>query len=182
MVCSSIPLPPDVGPNTTNTTYDSGEYVDDNVTYVFDLGIYWSVEQVINTKIILAICIFGIIGNILNLLILSRKSLTTHMERLEKSAHFGLIALALSDLLFCISALPHTVKDPSRFDTPTVDFWLLYDAYGDAVVNTFILSSTWLTVAMAISRYIAICYPLHAREHLSLTSSRVVIAMVFLFR
>ena len=186
MECTPVEeSPPIVASNFT--TENSSDYAD-NYTYNYDFNydssiqIYKAIEKIIYTKIILTICVFGIVGNILNLLILSQRSMTTRMERLEKGAHFGLIALALSDLMFCMTALPHTIKDSSRFNVPSIDFWLVYEAFGEAVVNTFILSSTWLTVAMAVSRYIAICYPLRARERLGLTSSRIVIVMVFLFR
>ena len=52
------------------------------------------------------VCAFGILGNILNLVVLTRKQLQKSMDRMEKSAHLGLVALALSDMLFCIVALP----------------------------------------------------------------------------
>ena len=57
---------------------------------------------------------------------------------------------------------------------------LIYRTYGDALINTFILTSTWLTVTMATSRYLAICHPFRARYIVGLTGTRVSIAVVFL--
>ena len=41
-----------------------------------------------------------------------------------------------------------------------LSFQLLYRAYGAAIINNFMLSSTWLTVAMSFGRYLAVCHPL----------------------
>ena len=127
------------------------------------------------------ICSLGIVGNVLNLLVLTRKSLSTRMDRMEKSAHVGLIALAISDLLFCVTAFPHSLQDRKAFEHEHIGFWLLYEVYGNAVINIFIMSSTWLTVAMAVSRYLAVCYPMKGREILGATFSRCANVVVFVF-
>ena len=126
------------------------------------------VEDFIYTKVILVVCVFGIGGNVLNLIILSQKSLVCTMKRMEKSAHYGLIALAVSDLFVCLAALPSVIygtgKKNGGFAHESFDFRLAHKLYGSGVINTFMLSSTWLTVTMAVSRYIAICHPLRARQ------------------
>jgi len=48
------------------------------------------VESVVNKAVAPAICVFGIIGNLLNLVVLTRKRLQCSMDRMEKSAHVGL--------------------------------------------------------------------------------------------
>jgi hypothetical protein len=140
---------------------------------------YKAVEAVLYQYVMPALCCFGIVGNILNLVILSRKSLTMNMERLEKCAHGHLIALAVSDLMYCITALPRAAK-PAFVSTSYVSGWLLYETYHGAVVSTFMSSSSWLTVAMAVSRYIAICYPVKARQHLGITATRIGIFAIFI--
>ena len=126
------------------------------------------VEEFIYTKVILTVCLFGIGGNLLNLVILSQKSLMCTMKRMEKSAHYGLITLAVSDLFVCVAALPSVFYGTGRgnggFAHATFDFRLVHKLYGNGVINTFMLSSTWLTVTIAVSRYIAICHPLRARQ------------------
>jgi len=125
------------------------------------------IEEFIYKKLILMVCVFGIAGNLLNLIVLSQKSLTYLMERMEKSVHYGLIALAASDFFSCLTALPSafygTGKNAGGFAHAGFDFRLVFKLYGSGVINTFMLSSTWLTVMMAVSRYIAICHPLRAR-------------------
>jgi len=44
----------------------------------------------------------------------------------------------------------------------------------------FALSSTWLTVVMAVSRYVVVCRPLHARGYISLRRTRCALLAVFL--
>ena len=59
-------------------------------------------------------------------------------------------------------------------------FQLVFMTYGSALINTFILTSTWLTVTMATSRYLAICHPFRSRYIVGLTGTRVSITVVFL--
>ena len=65
-------------------------------------------EEFIYTKVILVICLFGLTANLLNIIILSKQSMTQTMSRMERSAHSGLIAFKVSDLLFCVTGLPHS--------------------------------------------------------------------------
>ena len=46
--------------------------------------------------------LFGIIGNVLNIIVLKRKRLSKALDRAERTVNFGLTSLALSDLLFCL--------------------------------------------------------------------------------
>jgi len=90
-----------------------------------------------------------------------------------------LTGLAVSDALFCIAVLPRAYIGASAFGFRQFDLRIVYTAYGDALVNTFIVSSTWLTVAMAVSRYVAICHPLHARQIIGRTFATLTLAGVF---
>jgi len=48
------------------------------------------------------------------------------------------------------------------------------------LINTFQLSSTWLTVNMALGRYIAICHPLHARGYIRPRGTRIALLVILL--
>jgi len=52
------------------------------------------IEEALYRVVIVVVCVFGLVCNIINLLVLSRKSLTATMERLERSAHYGLVGKA----------------------------------------------------------------------------------------
>ena len=60
------------------------------------------VEFALYTYVIVGICGFGLLGNILNLVVLTNKGLQKTMDRMEKSAHYGLVAMAVSDMCFCL--------------------------------------------------------------------------------
>lgn len=51
----------------------------------------------------------GIGGNLLNVVVLTRRRLLSTMSQLERSVTHGLTALAVSDLLFCLVVLLHPV-------------------------------------------------------------------------
>ena len=126
--------------------------------------------------------LFGILGNILNLVILTRKSLQSSMDQMEKSVHLGLVVLAVSDLLFCVVTLPRSfIPAKLMYTEDDVVFILYYQGYYESLANIFVMSSTWLTVVMAVGRYLAICHPLHARGFVDLRSTKLALSCVFLF-
>jgi len=142
---------------------------------------YLSLKYAIDDVALPITCTFGIVGNIINLLVLTRKQLQSTMDRLEKSAHFGLVALAVSDAMFCMLALINVlIPEQSQYTSVDVVFVLYFKVYEEPLLNIFLLSSTWLTVVMAVGRYLAICWPLHARGFISLRGTCVAIASAFL--
>ena len=60
------------------------------------------IEYALYSYVIVGICGFGLLGNILNLVVLTSKGLQKTMDRMEKSAHCGLVAMAVSDMCFCL--------------------------------------------------------------------------------
>lgn len=138
------------------------------------------VAFVIKTVIVPLICAVGMAGNLLTLLVLSRKRLKVICDGIERTVHLGLRALAVSDLLLCVCLLPNGFIAEDRFEYPFKNFQIIYRAYSGALINTFILTSTWLTVTMATSRYLAICYPFKWHYLVGMTGTKASIALVFL--
>ena len=100
----------------------------------------------------------------MNLLVLTRRRLLARMDELEKCASYGLIGLAFSDLIFCAAVSPQAYVNDNDMSDGTEDVYkLYYKLYGVAVINVFLMNSTWLIVYMAINRYIVVVYPFHAR-------------------
>ena len=128
------------------------------------------------------VCGIGILGNILNLVVLLQRQLHSTMDYMEKSAHMGIVALAVSDMLFCILALPMAFvnKDMTLVGAKQA-VSLYYRVYNEPLLNIFLLSSTWLVVIMASARYLAICRPLHARGYINLKGTALAIFLVFFF-
>ena len=46
-------------------------------------------ETFLYRRVIVSICVCGVLGNLLNLIVLTRKGLQRSMDRMEKSAHVG---------------------------------------------------------------------------------------------
>lgn len=138
------------------------------------------IKSVVDDCFVPAICLFGIVGNMLNLFVLTRKQLQCTMKPMERSYNVGLAALAVSDMLFCLVYLFVSIVEQKATYTPR-DFALqvYFNTYQEPLINIFLLSSTWLTVVMALGRYVAICRPLHARGFINLRATRAAIALVF---
>lgn len=126
-----------------------------------------------------SICVIGSLGNVLNLLILTGKRTQHSLRSMERSANVGLIALAVADLSFCLSVFPSTFL-PQDLVFESLTFLAYYGCYCAAVINVFIMTSTWLTVAMSMERYLAICHPLKSRNFISLGRTKATIVLVYL--
>ncbi|CAH1779852.1 unnamed protein product [Owenia fusiformis] len=124
----------------------------------------------------------GIMGNILNIVILLHKRMSHNMNDLEKTSQIGLIALAISDLCYCITYFPRSFQYMERDKVQlyeTYNFWMFYKTYREGITYTFVLVSTWITVLLALTRCIVICKPLHAREILSIKKMHAGIIFIY---
>ena len=125
------------------------------------------------------VCGFGMLGNILNLLVLTREKIHHSLSKMENSAHIGLIALAVSDFMFCLLAFLYTQLDFQKVYTE-LSIVLYYQWLGSSFITVFIITSTWLTVYMAGERYVAVCHPFKARKLISLRKTRMTVFLVYL--
>ncbi|KAK2139584.1 hypothetical protein LSH36_1709g00000 [Paralvinella palmiformis] len=130
------------------------------------------------------ICSVGISGNVLNLIVLTRKRFCAPMGKLERSANLGLTALALSDMMFCVAVLPNVFLTEENREVAAAPprgrhlLMLYYRIYGISCINLFLMTSTWLIVALAIERYIVLYYPLKAKWLLSLKRTKVILVLI----
>ena len=130
------------------------------------------------------ICLFGFVANCLNLVVLANRRITSRLDCIGKSVNNGLMALALSDLLFCVVAFPHcfmTIKEYELLMKREDIMGIYYKMYGVALINLFQMSSMWLVVVLAVARYFGVADPLHARSHVCTTHMPCALAIVYLF-
>lgn len=161
-----------------NQSWGSADYYDNGQSH----GIYsHNVQFIVQGIAVPTIGLMGILGNLLNLAILSWRSWKREDDTLEKVALVGLIALAASDLCFCLTIVPNYTEFYSQTSYDSLSFSLYYKLYGSYVQNVFIKTSTWLTMVVATARYIAICHPLRARICFGLTATKVAIVSTYLF-
>lgn len=123
-------------------------------------------------------CVFGIFGNVLNIVILTKMKVSLQRTG-EKGMNTFLVVLGTSDLFFCVIVLPFPFLHQSHYSSRGFTFY--YGLYATAVINIFILTSTWLTVAMATERYLAIRHPLKRISRISVSRTRKIILCVYVF-
>ena len=127
------------------------------------------------------VCVLGIIGNIFNIIVLTRRRMVSSLDRLGRSAYRGLVALALSDLLFCVTVLTMSVIPLVTSDSLV---WLhvvmLYRLHGVSLINLLLMSSTWLVVMTAVTRYMAVIRPLQTRLGPCSKNTTTLITFIFL--
>lgn len=128
------------------------------------------------------LCLFGLVGNIFNVLVLSRGRMKATLDcSMERAAHTGLVALAVSDILYCLSAMCHSFfvsRTQTAFQSLSLQLYI--QIYGPYLQNTFLHTGTWLTVVMAAGRYAAICRPLQARHLVGARSTRLAVLFTFI--
>jgi hypothetical protein len=88
----------------------------------------------------------------------------------------NLIALALSDMLYCAVTFPRAFLATQIVHQSHEIPQLYLRAYGSALQSIFMYTSTWLTVILAVGRYAAICRPIETRY---LSDTKVTIAGIF---
>ena len=115
--------------------------------------------HIINDILTPAVCLFGIVGNILNLIVLTRRRMRKIDGAKEGGVHYGLVNLAFSDLMVCTTWLPSCFLPDGVFIFSQLNFQVYYNVYITGITSTFIIVSTWLTVTMAMLRYLAIVHP-----------------------
>lgn len=138
------------------------------------------VKFVLSSVAIPVLCLFGIIGNLLSILVLTRRRMKASMDStMEQAAHASLIALAVSDMGYCLStaAMSMLTRHQTVYDRLTVAMFVRILVPG--IQNTFMHTSTWLTVIMAAGRYAAICRPLQARYLVGVRATRAAVVVTF---
>jgi len=122
-----------------------------------------SIKHVLAGIINPALCAFGLVGNIFSVLVLSRRRMQAAMNAtpMEQAAYIGLLALAVSDALYCVTALLAAVQSRQQSAFHGDELFRMYaQLYGPYLQNIFMHTGCWLTVIMAAGRYAAICRPL----------------------
>ena len=158
-------------------------------SYTEDIMMNTTIKAVEDAKYIIkgyinpCVCVFGIFGNMFNLLVLTRRRLQSTMDcSMERAAHLGLLTLAISDMLYCLVTLPSAFLPKARTLFTDQEYVLLYvQLYQQCFQNIFVHTSIWLTVIMAAGRYAAICRPLQARYLVGINATRVAVALTFVF-
>lgn len=139
------------------------------------IGIYWLSFYRFNKyhfKLALFICIFGVVTNILNFIVLTRKGLKTEINTI-------LAALAVSDGLVMLVYVPYAFDFAFNLNTRDERFtygYALYLFIHATLTQTFHTISIFLTIVLAFYRYVCVCrnsrihFLIKKSNHLMLTA------------
>ncbi len=124
------------------------------------------------------ICIWGIAANLANIVVLTRKNMLS-------STNMILMWLAVADLMTMTSYFPvsihfYILRNPVlAFPSSDSIHWIRFMLFH---INFSVVSHTiaiWLTITLAIFRYLFICYPTRGCDLCSLERSKLAIALVY---
>ncbi|XP_066586599.1 G-protein coupled receptor dmsr-1-like isoform X2 [Prorops nasuta] len=108
----------------------------------------------------LLVCIFGSIANSLNIAVLTRREM-------RSPTNLILSGLAVADLLVMLEYIPLSIHmylyKRSKRDTYSYG-WTVFVLFHSSFAQVCHTVSIWLTVTLAIWRYIAVAYPQRNRE------------------
>ena len=131
-------------------------------------------ENTIDNIVLPIICVCGILGIIFTVVVLSRKSMCT-------STNCYLMALAIADLIFLLLFASRMIEKHLEEDSQDHMHFRIYGAYASIFMNVFLLTSVWITVILALERYIAICRPFLAAKVCTVNRARVFVVLIFIF-
>ena len=123
------------------------------------------------------VCCFGIIANVLNIVVLTRRNMIS-------ATNCILTGLAVSDGLTMLAYLPFALRfyclygtspTPERNSLGAIRFLLFYACFSVVVHSV----SIWLTVTLAVFRYIFIRYPRHGAVLCSLRRAKIAVFLVY---
>jgi len=121
----------------------------------------------------IAVCVFGIVSNILNIVVLTDRRIAS------SPTNFILTALAISDMLPMLTYLPYAVyfhcvagvqPDP-RYGYPRAG--IIFLLFNNSFIITSHTVSVWLTVTLAVFRYVAVCHHAVAKRYCTLRHARI---------
>ncbi|KAG7202532.1 hypothetical protein KM043_009732 [Ampulex compressa] len=157
---------------TSPTASTTSEY-----TCGTDLEVFHNRYAQVHGWVSLLVCMFGSVANSLNIAVLTRREMRSPTNMI-------LTGLAIADLLVMIEYMPYAchlyLYHRSRRDTFTYGWavFVLFHSNFEQVCHTI---SIWLTVTLAIWRYIAVAHPQRNREWCSYRRTVFAIAGAYVF-
>ncbi len=123
----------------------------------------------------IVICVFGIISNIMNIIVLTRRNMIT-------PTNYLLTALAIADMMTMISYLPYATYFYC-YAKPEHTYghrygWIIYLIFNQNFIITCHTIAMWLTVSLAVFRYIVVCHHTLGPKLCNLRRAKITIVAV----
>ncbi|KAI8778121.1 nociceptin receptor [Biomphalaria glabrata] len=135
---------------------------------------YKTAQYVTGLIIYPILCITGVLGNSLSLIVLSHKDMAT-------STNIYLLALGISDslkllndFLYCIMLII-SMSNQGAAESMMANVY----PYAHYVFQVAVSVTAWLTVAVAVDRYISVCYPSRSKTLCTIPKARTVVTSIF---
>lgn len=125
------------------------------------------------------VCVFGIIANIANIVVLNKKHMRT-------STNVILMWLAVADLCTMIEYVPFALrfyifKDPDlEFPENKSYSWMCYLLFHADFSLTMHSMSIWLTIMLAIFRFLYVFFPTKGKEYCSIKHAKIIVTGVYI--
>lgn len=126
--------------------------------------------------IALIICLLGSVANSVNIAVLSRKEMIS-------STNSILTALAFADLLVMIDYIPLALHIYTNIAEPlnrNSYAWALFVYFHSIFSQTFHTISIWLTITLAVWRFVAIKFPQKNKTLCNRTNTNIAIAVAYI--
>ena len=128
--------------------------------------------RIVYRIIIPIVCVVGIIGITLTVIVLTRKSM-------RSSTNCYLTGLSIADLLFLLILSTRLLGNLFPRHGVQYHIFIICMTYATIFLNTFLIASIWTTVMLAIERYIAICQPFIAGRACTVMRARLMIVVIY---
>ena len=123
------------------------------------------------------VCVFGIIANFMNIVVLTQKNMVS-------PTNYLLTALAIADMLTMTSYVPFALyfnclstQDPEENHALG---WVIYMLFHTCFTITSHTIAMYLTVALAVFRYIVVCHHTHGPRMCNMQRTRLTIILVII--
>ena len=157
--------------NATSVSHNIYAYYNDNFEGLSSMETHM-VGTIIHRIILPAICACGILGIILTVIVLSHKNMYT-------STNCYLMALSFADLIFLLIMATTLVDNQFVPDSKAYYRYVIYVTYSAIFMHIFLLASIWLTVMLAVERFIAICRPFLANKMCTVGKARIIVLIIY---
>ena len=131
--------------------------------------------QRIHGYLSLAACTFGSTSNAMNIAVLTRRALISPTNLL-------LTALAVADLLTMVFYVPYAAYFYCYARPDELGYhpaaWIRYLLFNNGLNITAHTAAMWLTVSLAVFRYVAVCHPTVGSRVCTLRRARIAVAAV----
>nr|QHX41571.1 FMRFamide receptor [Octopus vulgaris] len=121
-------------------------------------------------------CSIGLMGNTMSIIVMTQK-------QMQSSTNIYLLALAFSDSIKLINDfLYFIVILLMEIDKRTGEslYQGLYP-YAHYIFNTSLCISAWITVSVAVERYVYVCKPLYVKSYCTIHRARIITVCVYFF-